>query len=220
MPAIGNLSIIGAGSDTGEPFIMGILNGVEIQIMTADTSASHTVSISGLVSEVVKIDPKYLPNTVATKSEVEVAQSTANTAKTAAENAQTTANEARSTANAAKTEVAKALTVDSSGSIYAPIGAMNVGAYQSLNLRSKDQYHSASFKVTESVGLQIRVDRDYGVQSSASNSSTVEFIANGALRMRLKGIDELIMNSSTAGSTKKFKITVDDSGTLTATEVT
>ena len=32
--------------------------------------------------------------------------------------------------------------------------------------------------------------------------------------------DELIMNSSTADSTKKFKITVDDSGTITATEVT
>lgn len=30
----------------------------------------------------------------------------------------------------------------------------------------------------------------------------------------------IILNSSTAGSTKKFKITVDDSGTLSATEVT
>ena len=32
-------------------------------------------------------------------------------------------------------------------------------------------------------------------------------------------INELIMNSSTTGSTKKFKITVDDSGTLKATEI-
>ena len=31
---------------------------------------------------------------------------------------------------------------------------------------------------------------------------------------------EYIIPSSTAGSTKKFKITVDDNGTLTATEVT
>ena len=30
----------------------------------------------------------------------------------------------------------------------------------------------------------------------------------------------VILNSSTAGSTKKFKIAVDDTGTLTATEVT
>ena len=33
-------------------------------------------------------------------------------------------------------------------------------------------------------------------------------------------VDELIMNSSTTDSTKKFKITVDDSGTLKATEAT
>ena len=33
-------------------------------------------------------------------------------------------------------------------------------------------------------------------------------------------VNELIMNSSTANSTKKFKITVDDTGTLTATEIT
>lgn len=33
-------------------------------------------------------------------------------------------------------------------------------------------------------------------------------------------VNELIMNSSTPNSTKKFRITVDDSGTLKATEVT
>ena len=33
-------------------------------------------------------------------------------------------------------------------------------------------------------------------------------------------VNELIMNSSTPDSTKKFKITVDDSGTIKATEVT
>ena len=33
-------------------------------------------------------------------------------------------------------------------------------------------------------------------------------------------VNELIMNSSTPGSTKKFKITVDDSGAITATETT
>ena len=61
---IGNTSIAGAGSDTGEPFLMIIMNGAGIQIGTADTSASHTFSISGFVAEVVKIDKKYLPTTV------------------------------------------------------------------------------------------------------------------------------------------------------------
>lgn len=36
----------------------------------------------------------------------------------------------------------------------------------------------------------------------------------------LEGDKEIILSSSTSGSTKKFKITVDDSGTIKATEVT
>ena len=67
-PIIGNLSIIGMGSDTGEPFAMGVFNGEGIQITTTNTSSSHTFSISGFVQEVVKIDEKYLPTIPADKS--------------------------------------------------------------------------------------------------------------------------------------------------------
>ena len=61
LPLIGNPSIRDSGSDTGEPFLMGVNNGNRINILTTDTSASHTFSISGFVQEVVKIDEKYLP---------------------------------------------------------------------------------------------------------------------------------------------------------------
>lgn len=81
MLTIGNLSLAGVGSDTGEPFVMRVENGKRILIATADTSASHTFSISGFAQEVVKIDEKYLPDTVATKSEVKVAQTTATSAQ-------------------------------------------------------------------------------------------------------------------------------------------
>ena len=61
-PVIGNLSITGAGSDTGEPFLMAVNNGVQISIIEADASTSHTFSISQYsAGEVVKIDRKYLP---------------------------------------------------------------------------------------------------------------------------------------------------------------
>ena len=60
VPVIGNLSIPGFGSDSGEPFLISIANGEGIQIATADTSASHTFSISAMVTQVIKIDPKYL----------------------------------------------------------------------------------------------------------------------------------------------------------------
>ena len=163
------------------------------------------------------------------KTAADNAKTTAKTAKTAAENAQTVADSAqtaadnaKTAADAAQTKVAKALTVSSTGGISAPTDAMGYGTYQTLHLNSKDTYHPSSFGVTESTGLQISVGRDGGIGSSAtaSNPSTLEFKANGSTCMRLKGIDELIINSSTSNSTKKFKITVDDSGTLSATEVT
>ena len=115
-PAIGNLSIAGEGSDTGEPFLA-VHNGKGIMIRTADTSATHTFSISGVVAPVVKIDEKYIPDTVATKSEVKVAhsianaaQSTANAAKTTAENAQSTADTAQAAANSASHQLSKMAT--------------------------------------------------------------------------------------------------------------
>ena len=43
---------------------------------------------------------------------------------------------------------------------------------------------------------------------------------NGSQTVMANGDKEIILASSTANSTKKFKITVDDSGTLTATEIT
>ena len=42
---------------------------------------------------------------------------------------------------------------------------------------------------------------------------------NGSQTVMANGDKEIILTSSTANSTKKFKITVDDSGALTATEV-
>ena len=92
--AIGNLSIPGVGLDTGEPFVIVVYNGNGIGIITADTSASHTFSISGFAQEIVKLDKKYLPENLATKSEVEAAQTTADDAWTTANNAQTTADAA------------------------------------------------------------------------------------------------------------------------------
>ena len=60
---IGNMSIIGAGADTGEPFaISPLTDNHGTEIYTLDTSASHAISISSMVAPVVKIDEKYLPD--------------------------------------------------------------------------------------------------------------------------------------------------------------
>ena len=312
-PVIGNLSIPGAGSDTGEPFVMQVNNGVEIQIVTADTSDTHTFSISRLATEVVKIDPKYLPDTIATKSEVEAAQTAANNAHTTANNAQTTANNAQTTANASATKKDPVF----SGSFSqnrktgTEIGSNSHAEGQSctasgarshaegfLCIASGTNSHAEGFQCiasgtnshaegldctaegygshaggerctasgvyshAEGVGctaqgmlqhvqgkyniasgtLDSIVDSDYAHtvgngtrDSERSNAHTLTWsgvpwyqgrpqfggtaMDNGAQTVMANGDKEIILASSTADSTKKFRITVDDSGTITATEV-
>ena len=62
------------------------------------------------------------------------------------------------------------------------------------------------------------------LDASASHAISVktaeEVITPMAAKFLPSEVNELIMNSSTPDSTKKFKITVNDSGTISATEVT
>ena len=63
---------------------------------------------------------------------------------------------------------------------------------------------------------------DTAASHTISVKTTVETVTPMAAEFipNIVEIDSIIMKSSTSDSTKKFKITVDDSGTLKATEVT
>ena len=61
---------------------------------------------------------------------------------------------------------------------------------------------------------------DTAASHAISVKTTGEVITPIAEEFLPSEVNELIMNSATQGSTKKFKITVDDSGTISATEVT
>lgn len=56
--ALGNLSIIGMGDDTGEPFLYVPAQGA---FATLDTSASHTISIKGREETVTPMAEEYIP---------------------------------------------------------------------------------------------------------------------------------------------------------------
>ena len=60
LSCLGNQHIGLEGVDTGEPFLVAMVDNYMI-IYTEDTSSSHIISIKGFPKEVVKIDTKYLP---------------------------------------------------------------------------------------------------------------------------------------------------------------
>ena len=240
--AIGNLSLVGAGSDTGEPFLMGVNNGSFIQIITADTASSHTFSISAMVGQVVKIDEKYLPDNLATK--LEEALYTANDAKAIAENAK----------------------IDPIGSIFEYPSTLFsksgefIGWYEAMprlrydetdggfRLNYRESNHTSledipfkKFICNEHLNFSGLSDDDYIMFLNVWNSGGKKFVDGTAINTKgnvfhiksnqvgpstATGIffklvmpEYMMLNSSTANSTKKFKITVDDSGTISATEI-
>ena len=251
---IGNLSIIGMGPDTGEPFIIGVSNGKGTQIATTDTSSSHTISIIGFVQEVVKIDEKYLPNTVATKSDVEVAQTTAENAQTTAENAQSTASAKfqlmRQNTVTTTTTIG---TVESSvGSV--PVKGLNIAVGSTIKFTADRNVSGKT--VWDSTVKEIYMKNDYGVTICLlelellhdgetykfTNKTASSILSNLVIEYEKVIIPKVIYPARNEGAwlppylianclylTKKstnsnsatlYRITVDDSGNLTATEVT
>ena len=63
MHIIGNLSILGAGTDTGEPFLYGYSPNMGGGFNTLDTSASHTISVKKIVETVTPMAEEFLPTT-------------------------------------------------------------------------------------------------------------------------------------------------------------
>lgn len=266
LQVIGNLSIMGIGSDTGEPFLVIVPNSGRIQIATSDTSTSHTFSISGFVREVVKIDEKYLPENIATKSDVEAAQTTAENAQSSADNAQATVNNAQNMSNSNKEVLYSAFgsavtfTFDKQTSgrdkfvfntfNYYKISDFNAAPEEVISFRGTSEkgidrstvntgnncmqygffivvaaagHCSITFNSVEgpvtmdftapSAGLYAQ----YVASNSGQTAGTGEFtlrVSTGSL-----SITGLLLKSSTDGSDKQFKITVDDSGAITATQV-
>ena len=232
---IGNLSIAFGGSDTGEPFLMGIANGRGIEIYTKDASASHTISISGSIAEVIQIPDKYIPNTF---RDVVIAGDPLDWYED----------------DWAKYyglfQSGKLLMINGIGSsnsegyvlsmAYVSRGAHNISAIDftgnlyrfRMNQDSEeDKFYWApiiysgnfyfQYKQTGSYISQVEREEYKKLEISDGLAFTTKNANQEAVRQKvvLEGDKEIILSSSTSGSTKKFRVTVDDSGNLTATGI-
>ena len=243
--AIGNLSIMGAGSDTGEPFVMSVDNGLGILIGTADTSASHTFSISGTVAPIVKIPAKYIDKN---SSGYVVIHSKDTMTEEEVKNYESAISKGEAVfiiwGSLYISSISVNTETDSTGVsvvrlyVYTPNGESYRIAQNSEGLFNYNdrKLYVASFPCNKVAGDvssgidivsgKIRISSSRGssgvgttdalflVRPNGTKSKAFEVLGNGEAVA-----PALILYSSTADSTKKFRITVDDSGTLTATEV-
>ena len=153
------------------------------------------------------------------KSTAQTAQSTANTAKTTAETAQSTANEAKTKAETAQNTANTAVKPTKNNE--------NGCWYYMYNQYAQNKTTVMDLGSTGGTALEIIVNENcpsvaFIPPVHGSSQADFEFRKpGGAYRHPLiTGIGGIVVYSSTPNSTKKFKITVDDAGTISATEVT
>ena len=84
---------------------------------------------------------------------------------------------------------------------------------------SNYQHVQGKFNIEDSAGVYAHIVGNGDSSTKRSNCHTIDWNGNAWFSGTIEG-SSIIIPSSTAGSTKKFKITVDDSGTISATEVT
>ena len=165
------------------------------------------------------------------QSAASMAQTTADTAKTTADTAQSTANAAQSTANAAKTTADTAKTTADNAVHRTIIGNYNNRAYYDLGPGATDdsiRSVAANIGWSGGSGLRIEVKDETNPSVTFTPPVYVNHQADFAFARasdtyphpKITEIGGIVMYSSTSGSTKKFRITVDDNGAISATEIT
>ena len=251
---IGNPSIAGEGSDTGEPFLMMIINGAGIQIGTLDTSASHIISISGFVTEVVKIDEKYLPESAFTNAEWSKISNKIVDYKKQSLSLSVSGEQIQMRGGSnysenkindnLKFENGKVYEINGSITFHNPVGnidsVLNINGHYTCSNGEivfgscYDTYYKKDIRVSlyssDSVFYQGKLCASSALYTPYNTPFTFDInitvteeakpLPDICIGKNIQRVgDEVIIASSTAGSTKKFKITVDDSGAITATEI-
>ena len=174
----------------------------------------------------VIIPEEYLELTE-TNEAISAAMSAANTAQSAASSAQTTANAAKTKAEA---------TAERYKDTQAKIGDTTIptlcSSYILLDIGSDSESSPAQIVLHSDRGTSPKTYTTVKVQSvttdrrnrAAQLNLTGETVYAGDKSsldtVEVTGLSSAIIASATSGSTKKFRITVDDTGTIKATEVT
>lgn len=231
---LGNLSIVATeADDTKEPFAM--LHGEAWQILSKDSASEHTISIYGWNQTIQKIDEKFLP--VASDNNYGVVKKS-----------EIVTPYVFSGFRVPHDEMVEAVIAFSEGraSIRWGVDEVIYANYDSsadtVSMRfASEPYTTCTFENQDGVYLNTIAKLSYDEVSCTKlhlynkDINSLIYVDGTSLQDTTMTLDtehinlgynneilnkkELYLYSSTSGSSKKFKITVDDSGAITATEV-
>lgn len=232
--ALGNKSIYGAGDDTGEPFLYISIG----TFATLETSVSHTISVKTTAETATPMAEEFLPVAsednygVVKKSEIVTPYKfDVSAPHDQMVEAITEFRKGRASIMWGSELVAYAehdsstdkITVCFAGSTKTMETMENLNGYY-IKTTGVASYREVVTDVVRLRDMNTNDQNAYCLLKAEGTTSDMAFEIT-AKRLRLDGFEkltqkELYLESSTTGSTKKFKITVDDSGTISATKVT
>ena len=224
----GSLKVAEIDGDAGNyQIILGKQPESDLTIHLTQTVPAHKVII-----------PEEYLELTETNQAISAAMSAASTAQSAASSAQTAANAAKTTANTAKTtaETAKT-TAEATAERYkdtqAKIGDTTIRrSYILLDIGSEirsspaqivlhsDRGGAPQISTTIKAQSVTAVRRDRPAQLNLTGETVYAGDKSSLDTVEVTGLSSVIIASATSGSTKKFRITVDDTGAIKATEVT
>ena len=228
---IGNSGLLGVGEDTGEPFIIMDRSDSAWDIGTTDTSPSHVLSISALVNEIKQIESKYVPFPEQALKWYKIDDHSVPVAKLNAIIDEISAGKACVSWDY-RVSISASRTVNSDGKNVATISWTNPGEgirkYTELDggVYNDDMYDKIPYDAyVEILKAQyiIPYDPDTGgdavsIYCHYSTSNTNDRYLSIGAWVRVYP-DGLALRSSIRNSKKFFKITVDDSGNISTTEI-
>lgn len=236
MVFVGNKSITGSGEDTGEPFII-----TDTLIGTLDTSQSHVIKFDMLTYDYSKLGTQYVENGRFLKNIVyhdrpEITLDEAEEYQSLNEGILLNWHDEwfNDISINIRSDNNTYMTVwNSIAHTQTTIPMNGDGVFLKENYSDAEVYiNNAPTGVVGTVSLELNKEKASILPSSKSPYSTTDVlftvekngIKNGnnfeVLGDGSVNATYLTIPSSTANSTKKFKITVDDTGTISATEVT
>lgn len=231
VPVLGNLGIAGVGENTGEPFIF--LNEGQWLVTSTESVTEHVIGIKAGTTPIVTLNEKYLPK--ASENGYGVVKmsgivSAYNFPAQVAHDQMVDAIAAFETGNASivwgGNKVTNAYYEPSSDTISVtfadePLRTLTFsnrnGSY--IRVLGADTYR-------ELQGSKVRITNDNDVDAvlSVEGEQSDVTLNVGAKRISINGVygiseTEIILHSSTEGNAKTFRITVDDSGKPTFTNL-
>lgn len=231
--SIGNTALTSGGLDTGEPFGISILASMGMGAILLKDKNSHSVRVVGIKPNIKKLDEKFIPTEwFAQKTKKLEELLTQNNLSLEADKANSDGYWVYG-----DTETGTLGYAFDSGlysSFEVEINGVNYGEFSMyiMQLSAETQYLGNG-------AIFIKGYPDNGIPffiySEAGSGIAVIFYASPIETITVRGakmvpeklpeeylpesVSGVIIRSSTSGSTKKFKLTVDDTGAIKATEV-